>query len=63
MQNTKSAISRWVRVGKRSVLVALFGLLVTSAAVPATSLAKSLPNPSPHIVHTADGQGDSPLVP
>jgi hypothetical protein len=58
MQSTKSAMSRLLRLGKRSVLVALFAALVTSA-VPTTTLAF----PHSHIIHVNDGQGDSPLVP
>ena len=62
-KRSTSAASRLARIGKRSVVVALFALLVTSAALPANVLAASVTHVAKHVVHPADGQGDSPLVP
>jgi hypothetical protein len=58
-----SAAARLARIGKRSVVVALFALLVASAALPANVLAAGVTHGVSHVVHTTDGQGDSPLVP
>jgi hypothetical protein len=54
-----SRTSRLARIGKRSVVIALFALLITSVAVPANVLAAGVP----HLAFQRDGQGDSPLVP
>jgi hypothetical protein len=54
-----SVVSRLLRLGKRGVLVTLFSLVLTSAAVPSSAFAANLP----HLMHPTDGQGDSPLVP
>lgn len=59
MQYINSAMSRLLRFGKRSVLVALFAAVLTSGAVPATTFASQ----SAHFIHPNDGVGDSPLVP
>jgi hypothetical protein len=50
---------------KRALAVALIGLLLGVVAVPETSLAaKPLPSRQvTHIVHPADGVGDSPVMP
>jgi hypothetical protein len=53
------SVARLVRLGKRSLLIALLGLVLTAAIAPGSAL----PGGLPHIVHVQDGQGDSPLVP
>jgi hypothetical protein len=56
----KSVISRFVRLGKRSVLITLLAIAVTTTVAPSQVLAAKH---VPHIVHPTDGVEDPPLVP
>jgi len=57
-------VSHLWRSGKRTVAVALIGLMVAILALPETSLAatQNAPNGS-HLARPADGVGDSPIMP
>ena len=57
---SRSVMSRIVRIARRSVVVALFGLVVTSAGLPAQAFAAQH---STHILLPMDGQGDPPEMP
>jgi hypothetical protein len=57
-------VSHLWRTGKRTVAVALIGLMVAILAVPETSLAAAHHAPSDiHLIRPADGVGDSPIMP
>jgi len=57
-------VSHLWRTGKRTVAIALIGLMVAILAVPETSLAAGHKVPSGiHIMRPADGVGDSPVMP
>ncbi len=53
------SVARLVRLGKRSVAVALVAMFLAAATLPASASAGALP----HVVHVKDGQGDSPMMP
>lgn len=56
----RSVISRVLRLGKRSVLITLLAVSVTTMVAPSQVLAAKH---VPHLVHPTDGVEDPPLVP
>jgi hypothetical protein len=57
-------VSHLWRIGKRTVAIALIGLMVAILAVPETSLAAGhLTSGGIHLGRPADGVGDSPIMP
>jgi hypothetical protein len=54
-----NSVARLVRLGKRGVVIALLGLVLTATSAPASASASGVP----HIAHVQGGQGDGPLVP
>jgi len=54
-----NSVARLVRLGKRSLLIALLGLVLTATVAPASASAGGVP----HIARVQGGQGDGPLVP
>jgi hypothetical protein len=58
----RSTFSRFLRASKRSLAIALAGLVLTATFLPASSSAQAVDD-GWQIVLPEDGVGDSPLVP
>jgi hypothetical protein len=62
MGNFRLTLNRVLRTGKRSLAIALAGLVLTATFLPATTSAQS-PGAAHFQARPLDGVSDSPLVP
>ena len=58
--NITTIVSRLQRAAKRSALIALAALVLTSAALPTSAFAAS---PPVYLFGPSDGSGDNPIMP